>query len=690
MLFKLGLLMVLATSALSATGIRSKVIIIGDWFSQFHNCYINLILLEPKVEVVGRFETPLTISNLEAGQEISEVTNNFAGRNTFCEVQVTVLTTYETLTILKGDEEYFEQQETDVMVAYKRFKGSLCSGRPFDDVAKASRCLFVMLGLEAGTWEKFKVKVFAADWNFDVPWTPLNVFRLNTKEMEHYVIFAQPTDESKKDELVLSGGEFLCTVCNYSAGIEFRKLDDVKRLKATLPRKWRGVLPVLSDPNQTGNWFPLLIFVQSPSDPFSFLKKLQFRAYVRRYRKIIPLSAILAAILYEVVDPELAEDLKTFQGGLVPPQISFVSSVILQNGAASGSIYTTGKDSMNFVTCHGLRGSAELGSYLTSFDVVTWALVLLVVFFCSLLSLGTLSKWRSLGTHCFYNSAVLVENGSVGDGERSKVLRLTVLSLISVVLGSAFKGVVTRDVISPLGLRIPFERMDQLRNFTFASLPLEEYRGDDWLKEALKHPEGRRAYAAFSDLGSRTFSSPDTDSAYWTDHVSEREGCIYDRSFITTSNEEVFEYIRDCERRAFVGLPEDLGKFMESRNDMEERFVYGKDEFMPANHFLLIPNAAGSFFHLRMAQIISSGIYGKWEESKSWKSREELPLHLKKTAVRRQSLNTNLIVIFRLSGMGLCLALAVFCMELICTCRCRRISLRFKSKVGRGINGLLN
>ena len=248
------------------------------------------------------------------------------------------------------------------------------------------------------------------------------------------------------------------------------------------------------------------------------------------------------------------------------------------------------------------------------------------------------------------------------------------------ILGCLYKSIITTDIIKPIPGAIPYRNYAQLKNFTLVALPakdllvlprnleksnrIKQTTGLSIINESLINSLGLGQYL---DLVRFSLQRSDRFEAAWmkTSEVLESYSDILQRVRIFEYEEDALEQIGNCNaKKAFVGSAQEIEDFIKfNRNRV--KLGKGRDKFLPHFNFWKIPDYAGGSVHRRMAQLISSGIYHVWEKLFYSKTRAELNISLKKTIETKQSMDTNLGVLFEITGLGLAVSTVVFCIEIL-------------------------
>jgi hypothetical protein len=332
--------------------------------------------------------------------------------------------------------------------------------------------------------------------------------------------------------------------------------------------------------------------------------------------------------------------------------------------------------------------------YLEPFDSLTWFILISILAITSfIVSATAVLIFDENFTHrilsfCFYIISIIFDNNtgklcpsSRGNMSQTGKFVFLILVMVCLMIGNIYKGIITRDIISPLPNRILYDKISDLSGFLFGVLPNRNVLATQALAlekivnasriygDYIKYPK-----AAFDfDLIFSTFGEElanlfiigpliDSTDRSWVDKPY---ADYYNRTFILPSPQKVFQFLRDCsEKRAFIGFQNEIEEFMKYGN-AKEVFAFGKDNFLPVEYFWQIPYAVGGYLHRRMGSIICSGIGGMWESIYYSKTRNELDLSLKVTLERAQTLQSNLGALFMLHILGLGVASAVFLFELL-------------------------
>ena len=258
-------------------------------------------------------------------------------------------------------------------------------------------------------------------------------------------------------------------------------------------------------------------------------------------------------------------------------------------------------------------------------------------------------------------------------------LVFTILALICLILGCLYKSIITTDMIKPIPGTIPYHNYSQLQDFTFITLPAKDLvvpRQRNVFGSKKGNQSGQSLFRPTSDL-CRSF-----ELGSYIERIrnalqylgSERNQSkkvlefyldILNRIRIYEYEEDALARISKCnQKNAYVGDAEEIEDFLKF-NKKKVKLGKGRDKFLAHNKFWIIPYYAGGFVHRRMAQLLSSGIYHIWEKIFYRKTREELDISLKRTIETNQSLDTNLGVLFKITGLGLTAGIFVFCIEIL-------------------------
>ena len=290
----------------------------------------------------------------------------------------------------------------------------------------------------------------------------------------------------------------------------------------------------------------------------------------------------------------------------------------------------------------------------------------------------------TLETLTCYSVSVVLENGfSNLASPRTTFVKVisnlvfVTLAFMCLILGCLYKSIITTDIILPITGTIPYRNYSQLQNFTLVALPAKDLQvfpreiPKGWIKDRVGLSLFKAGMIPCLELGvyiKHIIDSLDTAEGlaakdkfmqveYYTD--------ILDRIRIFEFEEDALTQVGKCtEKIAYVGSADEIEDFLKVPSQ-KVKLRKGQDKFLPHRKYWNIPFSVGGFVHRGMAQLISSGIYHIWEKVFYAKTRDELDISLKKTIDAKQTLDTNLGVLFKVVGLGLAISTLVFCIEIL-------------------------
>ena len=461
------------------------------------------------------------------------------------------------------------------------------------------------------------------------------------------------------------------------------------------------------------------IYIFTQDTAFKGLEKLSFRDYYFNHRSRINFIRINQAILYEKVSRNISEKLFHFRNEdiasfnptatnsfLNPNQvqttnISFLDFRIYYDMKAGNPsndpqiVYPTGETYFNFLTCHGIRKIAPLTAFLQPFEFQVWITMIVVQLSLVLISVISLAQGHQRlsqilsesETLTFYIISVLLENGFENlkpPARFSKAipkLVFIILAFMCVILGCLYKSIITADIIQPIPVTIPYQYYSQLQNFELVALPAKDLLAIPREAQKLRRSKNVTNGNSLYEIGIEAFGLGqyisliyeylgDTDKDTESEILKKATLQKYYHHFLTRVR--IFEYEEDAldrisnckEKKAFVGSAEEIEEFL-TFTKQKVKLRKGKDKYLSHNNYWNIPNSAGGFVHRRMAQLLSSGIYHIWKKVFYRKTRDELDISLKISIETKQSLDTNLGVLFRIICLGLAVSFFVFSIEVM-------------------------
>ena len=488
---------------------------------------------------------------------------------------------------------------------------------------------------------------------------------------------------------------------------------------------YENLVGEVNDPRRklkTKGRLPPTIFLFTQDKAFEKLVNMSFRNYYFLHRKRINFIRVNQGILFEEVPKNISEkffgfpnkDIESFNptahnsesqpNFIADDNIKFLRPGIQYDMKMdftdpfpynTKTFYPTAENYFNFLTCHGIYKIAPLTTFLDPFEFQVWITILIVllcivlIFIISLLKDGfkLIQTLSILETLTLYSISVVLENGfeKLKNRERfSKFIAklvFLILAFMCVILGCLYKSSITADIIKPIPVTIPYKNYSHLQNFELVAMPAKDLLALPRLAEKSRRPKsvrngnivynvGPQSFGLGEYIGVVNFFLSEVEKETEAERVEkEKLKFYYDeilrRVRLFEYEEDALEWISNCnKKKAFVGSAEEIEEFL-TFNKQKVNLRKGRDKFLTHSNSWQIPQYAGGFVHRRMAQLISSGIYHIWEEVFYTKTRDELDISLKKTIEVKQSLDTNLGVLFKITGLGLAAGTFVFCIEIV-------------------------
>jgi len=256
------------------------------------------------------------------------------------------------------------------------------------------------------------------------------------------------------------------------------------------------------------------------------------------------------------------------------------------------------------------------------------------------------------------------------------------LALISLIVGSLYKSLLTTDIISQIPGRISVKYISELTSWSIALLPyqhiLHPETGQDAISlNTLRHESLKfrgngvkllreEIFQYFSKFGNMityaAFGSRDRASDFYSKIKTLKNMQPNTRLF--SAEDEVLNYLSSCRNKAYIGNSQEVMNILKYNNN-RLKLGLGKDKFFLSLVSWRIPKHAGEFLNRKFSSMISSGIYHMWEVIFYAKTRSELDISETQTIERKQSLRTQLGAFFFLFLICIGFCIFVYFLEFI-------------------------